>query len=430
MGKPKKSQSTAPFSFHEWMIARRYLGTTNNSGGVSLITIIAFGGIMLAVAVLIVVMAVMQGFRAKLLDQLLGLNGHIFVESYEPITDYETLASRLIQIPEVINAAPVIQTPVYVASTNSETGAVVVGIRKNDLLTRDVMRDPNIILSGSFEAFETQDDKPDEIIIGSGLARALGGLVAGDYVQLITGRGAETAFGRTPRQKDYKIGAVFSLGNTDFDSLFIFMPLDQAQLFFRYKGAVQKIELRVDKPDEIDEALYKVQEQAGGRRIRDWREVNASYYNALKIERGMVRIILFLIVAVAALNIITGLIMMVKDKTRDIAILRTMGITKGSVMRIFMLSGTSIGVLGTIAGLILGVGFVQIIAPLEKFLSNSLGIRLFSPDIYLFSEIPAQVQVTETIMVIGWTLFMSLITTLYPAWKASKLDPVEALRYE
>ncbi len=421
---------TPPFSFYEWMVARRYLGATRSGKGVSLITIIAFTGIMLAVAVLIVVMAVMQGFRAKLLDQLLGLNGHVYVEAYDPIADYERLADRLTAIPGVVNAAPVIQAPVYVSTDRGETGAVIVGIRKEDLLKREVIADPDAMISGSFDNYKTAEGKPDDVFIGIGLSYQLG-VNAGDPIKLISGRGAETAFGPTIRQKTYRVGGVYSVDNTEYDGLIIFMPLDQAQLFFSSRGSVRKLELRVEDPDNLDPLLPEIAAAVpADMSIRDWRKLNESYYNALKIERGMVRIILMLIVTVAALNIITGLIMLVKDKTGDIAILRTMGATQGGILRVFFLSGTLIGVLGTIAGLIIGVLFTMNIAGIEKFLSNVLGIRLFSPDIYLFSEIPAEVQVGETITVIVWTLFMSFISTIYPAWRAARLDPVEALRYE
>ena len=417
------------FSFYEWMLARRYLGATRNGKGISLITIIAFGGIMLAVAVLIVVMAVMQGFRAKLLEQFLGLNGHVYVESFEPITTYETLADQLSNIPGVTNAAPVIQLPVYISSERAETGAVVVGIRKDDLLQREVLQDPGVLHSGTFESFVSREGEPDNIVIGTQLAYQLG-VRAGDYIQLLTGRGAETPFGRTPRRKDYRVGAVYSVDNTEFDGLIIFMPLDQAQLFFNYPDTVRKIELRVAEPDRLAPILPAIFDIAGPLQVRDWRQVNASLHNALNIERGMVRIILSLIVTVAALNIVTGLIMLVKDKTRDIAVLRTMGATQGGIMRVFFISGSLIGVLGTIAGLILGTLFVMNIGPIEKGLSEILGIRLFHPDIYFFQEVPARVQITETIFVVGWTLAMSFISTLYPAWRAARLDPVEALRYE
>ncbi|MEL6789128.1 MAG: lipoprotein-releasing ABC transporter permease subunit [Pseudomonadota bacterium] len=419
----------SPFSFFEWMVARRYLGATRSGRGVSLISMIAFGGIMLAVAVLIVVMAVMQGFRAKLLDQLLGLNGHVFVEAFEPITDHDRLAARLSAIPAVKNAAPVIQAPVYITSSSGETGAVVVGISKENLLAREVLTLPGAIRSGDYDSFQSAPDKPDEVIIGTGLSYRLG-VRAGDFVQLISGKGAETAFGPTITKKNYRVGAVYSVDNSEFDGLYIFMPLDQAQLFFRYGAGVQKIEMRVDDPDRIDPVLAQIDQAAQGYTVRDWRQIHGAFFNALKIERGMVRIILSLIVAVAALNIITGLIMLVKDKTGDIAVLRTMGATKGAIMRIFFISGSAIGILGTLAGVLLGVVFTYNIAGIERFLSDQLNIDLFSSQIYFFSEVPAEVQVVETVFIVGWALLMSVLSTLYPSWRAAELDPVEALRYE
>lgn len=425
---------TPPFSFFEWMIARRYLGATKKGTGVSLISIIAFGGIMLAVATLIIVMSVMQGFRAKLLDQLLGVNGHIFVQSTEPITDYAALAQKLLAIPGVKEATPLIQSPVY-ASARGETGLVIRGVRKADLMKVNYITgtDPETgkshVIAGSFDSFGVGKNGGDEIALGSRIASSLG-VWAGDPVTLISGRGADTPFGPTLRKKTYRIGAIFEVGNSEYDGFIGFMPLKQAQLFFNYGDAVEQIELKVVDPVHVKRMRSAVAEAAPGYEISDWQQQNQSYFNALQTERSVMRLILLLIVAVAALNIITGLIMLVKDKTGDIAVLRTMGATQGSVMRIFFISGSLIGVLGTISGVILGALFVWNIDGIEHFLSWVFQTDLFPEDVYYFKGVPAQMQLGEVSLIVGWSLIMSFVTTIYPAWRAARLDPVEALRYE
>lgn len=420
--------STPPFSFFEWMVARRYLAATRKGTGVSLISIIAFVGIMLAVATLIIVMSVMQGFRAKLLDQLLGVNGHIFVQSSEPIADYEALTARLLAVPGVVEAVPVVQAPVY-ASAVAETGLFIRAMPKKDLLAIDYVTGPRHVVAGSFDTFGEGRNGGDEIAIGSRTAYTLG-VGVGDPVTLISGRGPETAFGPTLRRKTYRVGAIFEVGNSEFDSFIGFMPLEQAQIFFNVGDAVNQIELRVLDPERVKSYRPAVMQAAPDMQIRDWQQQNQSYFNALQIERSVMRIILLLIVAVAALNIITGLIMLVKDKTGDIAVLRTMGATQGSIMRIFFLSGSLIGVLGTLAGVVLGAMFVWNIDAIEKFLSWALNTDLFPADIYYFSGVPAEMQASEVGLIVGWALFMSFVSTLYPAWRAARLDPVEALRYE
>ncbi len=420
--------ATPPFAFFEWMAARRYLGATRTGKGVSLISIIAFFGIMLAVAVLIIVMSVMQGFRAKLLDQLLGLNGHVFVQSDEPISNYDVLALRLINIPGVTHAAPLIQAPVY-ATAKGEAGVFVRAMRKEDLMKVDLVTGVDQLRAGSFETFGEGKNGGNEIALGSRLAHSLG-VTAGDPVTLVSGRGADTPFGPTLRKKTYLVGAVYEVGMSEYDGLFIFMPLNQAQLFFNQPGAVQQIEIRVADLDKLDQIKPEIIDVAGGFDITDWRQVNASYFNALAVERNVMRLILSLIVAIAALNIVTGLVMLVKDKTGDIAVLRTMGATQGSVMRIFFLSGSMIGVFGTLMGVVLGAVFVWNIEVIENLLSAAFGVNLFNEDIYFFKEIPAQMQAGEVAFIAGFSLFMSFVVTIYPAWRAARLDPVEALRYE
>lgn len=422
-------RATGPFSYFEWMVARRYLGATKDGKGVSLISIIAFIGIMFAVAVLVVVMSVMQGFRLTLLDQLLGTNGHAFVQSTDAIDDYEALAQRLTAVPGVERATPMIELPVY-ASARGETGMFLRGISREDLKNIKYVAGPDHLRAGTLETFGEGRKGGNEIVLGSRLANNLG-VGIGDQVTLITGRGAETAFGRAPVQsKTYQVGAIFHVGNAEYDALYGFMPLEQAQLFFRYKGVVQQIEIRVDDPEKIKEYRPALSEAAQGYYIVDWQQRFQTYFNTLGLERFMMRLILFLIIVVASLNIVTGLIMLVKDKTGDIAVMRTMGATQGSVMRIFFLSGSMIGVLGTLVGVVLGCLFVTFIDPIETGLSAIAGRDLFPAESYFLDGVPAKMEFSEIVLIAGFALFTSFITTIFPARRAARLDPVEALRYE
>jgi len=420
--------ATPPFSFFEWMVARRYLGATRTGKGVSLISIIAFVGIMLAVAVLIVVMSVMQGFRLTLLDQLLGTNGHAYVQSDEPITDYSSLTDTLRAVPGVVEATPLIELPVY-ASARGETGLFIRGIRREDLLKIEYVAGTEHILSGSLDNFGIGRKGGNEIALGSRIAGQLG-VAPGDKVALITGRGAETAFGRTPRRKTYTVGAIFHVGNAEFDALYGFMPLEQAQLFFKFADTAQQIELKVDAPEKIKDFRDPIQQAAPGYRVRDWQQRFQSYFGALQTERFIMRVILFLIIMVASLNIITGLIMLVKDKTGDIAVMRTMGATQGSILRIFFLSGSLIGVIGTVAGVVIGAMVVMNIDAIENGLSAMVGSDLFPAEIYFLDGVPAKMEFKEVGLIAGFSLAMSFLTTIFPAWRAARLDPVEALRYE
>ncbi len=429
-----RQASTPPLAFFEWMIARRYLGATRSGKGVSLISIIAFLGIMLAVATLIIVMSVMQGFRDKLIDQLLGVNGHVFVQSRAPITDYQTLADRLLEVDGVVSATPLIQAPVY-ATAAGETGLFIRGIAPDDVRAInyvagiDTETGRSHVVDGSFDTFGVGPKGGNEIALGDRLAYTLG-VRAGDSVTIVSGRGPETAFGRTLRRKTYRVGAIFQVGNSEYDGFIGFMPLEQAQIFFGYGESVEQIELKVEEPERVQQYTPDLIEATQGLDVRNWQQQNQSYFNALQTERSVMRIILLLIVAVAALNIITGLIMLVKDKTRDIAVLRTMGATQGAVLRVFMISGFMIGLFGTLAGVLLGTVFVLNIDAIETFISWVLRTDVFPADIYYFSSVPANLRWGEVGFIASISLFMSFVTTIYPAWRAARLDPVEALRYE
>jgi lipoprotein-releasing system permease protein len=423
------SAKTAPFSYFEWMVARRYLGATRSGKGVSLISMIAFGGIMLAVAALISVMSIMQGFRLTLLDQLLGTNGHAHVQAEVPLADYDDVAAKLAALPGIVTATPLIEMPVFASATNGETGMVMRGVRREELLANDYITSMEHIVGGSVDGFGVGDKGGDEILLGSRVASQLR-VRAGDKVRLLTGQGAETAFGRTPRSKVYTVGAIFHVGNAEYDAIYGFMPLEQAQLFFGYGDTVQNIEVKVDDPEAIKSYRDRLASVGEGLEVIDWQQRFQSYFNALQIERFAMRLVLFLIIIVATLNIVTGLIMLVKDKTGDIAVLRTMGATQGSILRIFLLSGTLIGFIGTLAGIVLGSLFILNIDAIENFLSALLRTDLFPAEVYYLDGVPAKLEMREVAVIAGFTLLMSFITTIYPAWRAARLDPVEALRYE
>ena len=416
---------THPFAPFEWMLSLRYLRARRREGFISVIAGFSFLGIMLGVATLIIVMAVMNGFRQELLSKILGLNGHLLIQPLEsPLTDYAAVADRISKVDGVYLAAPLVEGQALASSPFNASGVVVRGMLGADL--SKLSQISSNIKQGTLDGF----DNGQGLAIGRRLAEQLS-VRAGDNITLVSPRGAVTPMGTTPRIKAYKIAAVFEIGMSEYDSAFVFMPLSEAQAYFNRAGDVTAIEIYTDDPDHIDRFRQPVTD-AAARPIYmiDWRQRNATFFNALQVERNVMFLILTLIVLVAALNIVSGLIMLVKDKSSDIAILRTMGATQGAMMRVFLITGASIGVVGTFVGFLLGTVVCLNIEEIRRFLSWLTNTELFSPELYFLSKLPADMNFKETSAVVVMALGLSLLATLYPSWRAARLDPVEALRYE
>jgi len=417
--------STHPFAPFEWLLSLRYLRARRQEGFISVNAAFSFLGIMLGVATLIIVMAVMNGFRKELLDKILGLNGHLLIQPLEsPLTDWKDVADRVGKVDGIKLAAPIVEGQALASSPFSAAGVLARGVRAADLLKLPSIA--NNIRQGTLEGF----DEGQGVAIGRRLADQLS-LRAGDNVTLVAPRGAVTPMGTTPRIKSYKVAAVFEIGMSEYDAAFVFMPLVEAQAYFNRSGDVTAIEVYTDNPDRIDRSRKLVAEAANRPIFMvDWRQRNATFFNALQVERNVMFLILTIIVIVAAFNITSGLIMLVKDKGRDIGILRTMGVTQGAIMRVFMMTGASVGVVGTFVGFLLALLVCLNIESIRRFVSWLTNTELFSPELYFLSKLPADLDAGETTAVVVMALALSLLTTLYPAWRAARLDPVEALRYE
>lgn len=422
-----RSASTRPFAPFEWMLALRYLRPRRKEAFISVIAGFSFLGILLGVATLVVVMAVMNGFRTELLSKILGINGHVVVQPIDSaLTDFEEVTQRIAAVEGVQSALPIIEGQALASGpAGNSSGVLVRGVRGPDLIGMEK-------ISGTVEdAGALMDfDSSGGIAIGMGLAQNLG-LAVGDRLTLVSPRGAVTPMGTSPRIKAYPVVAIFQIGMSEYDSTYVFMPFAEAQAYFNVGEAAQAIEVYLDDPDQVG-ALRSRIEEAAARPVfsTDWRQRNVTFFSALEVERNVMFVILTMIVLVAALNIISGLIMLVKDKGRDIAILRTIGATKGAILRVFFITGASIGTVGTLAGLLIGTIICANIESLRQFVSWITRTEVFSPELYFLSRLPAEMNPGETAAIVLIALGLSFLATLYPAWRAARLDPVEALRYE
>jgi lipoprotein-releasing system permease protein len=414
------------FGPFERAVAGRYLRARRGERFVSVIAIFSLVGIALGVGTLIIVMSVMGGFKVDLLNRILGLNGHLGVyATTQPLTDYDADAATIRAIPNVVSATPVVDGQALLSANAGSSGGLVRGMRQQDLKALHAVSDH--ILDGSLDAFHGDN----AIAIGIGLANRYN-LRPGSELTLISPQGAATAFGTVPRVRAYRVVAIFQVGMNEYDTSYVFLPLEAAQQFFQKQNAATQIEVMVKDPERVREVTTAIQRRLEGQSLRiiDWQQSNNSFFNAVKVEQNVMFLILTLIILVAAFNVISSLIMMVKDKTGDIAVLRTLGAERGAIMRIFLMCGASVGITGTFVGTVLGVLFCLNIQSIQEAVERLTGTQVFNPEVYYLTHLPAVLDWREVTQIVLMALLLSLLATLYPSWRAARTDPVEALRHE
>ncbi|APX90634.1 ABC transporter substrate-binding protein [Brevirhabdus pacifica] len=427
------AQKTAPFAPFEWMIAWRYLRARRAEGGVSAMTWISLIGITLAVFALIATLAVRSGFRAEFVDTILGANAHVTVYSAVQadaqgrtsrlITDYDERAARIADVPGVTRVAPLVKGQVLASTAGRSAGVEVFGIAAEDLMSLPRMRDAEDA-RGDLGRFG------EGIAVGSIIARDLG-IEIGDRIKLISPEGVRTAFGTSPRVNSYEVVQIFSMGRYDIDRTRVYMPFAEAQSYFNREGGADELEVLVEDPDRVEELAPALMQAGGeGTLLWSWRDASGSFLRALDIEDNVMFVILSILVLIATMNIVSGLIMLVKNKGRDIGILRTMGLTEGSILRVFFICGALVGVFGTIFGTILGCLFAIYIDPIFSFVNAVAGGGVWDPSIRGIYQLPAQLRLADVLSAVSLSLGLSFVVTIFPARRAARMNPVEALRYE
>ena len=421
----RRGDSTRPFSYFELMLAARYLRARRQEGWISVVTGFSLAGIALGVATLIVVMSVMNGFREEIYAKILGFRGHYMIQGQGGSLDnWQALSTTLARIPGVTRATPFVEGQALATSHGASPGVVVRGLRADDILKVKVVAES--LKPGVLARFRSNSSN---VLIGETLAETMG-LQQGMDITLIAPRGNVTPFGVNPRVKKYRIAGTFKVGISIFDANMIFMQMDEAQIYFNKGAGVSGIEVMVERPDKIDQLRPVIVKAAPDTIIYDWRHTAPDFFSALEVERVVMFLILTLMIIVAGFNIVSGMIMLVKDKTRDIAILRTMGASRGTILRVFLMSGSVIGITGTFIGFTLGVVVCWNIENIRQFLIWVTGVNLFPETLYFLSKLPAKMDSGEITTVVMISLVLTMLATVYPAWRAARLDPVEALRYE